>query len=253
MFKQLLLEEISGLEQQVATFRGYADQRHVTVLALRDERQRNREAATELAVLADTASSISQLISTELKDERERARALHRVRQRGHEDEGKALSKRHSVTAFSRCNRDDVPGTVVSLQDGEADECGSSAFSNGRSVSTPMLPASASPRRMIGGQQQDQDQPDDIFERAQDRVNLASIRKALAAARAELDRRSEIIKEEQQARIAVERRVEGVERAVKEAEERATAAEGGAARSRGRVSVLERNVEYLQSQQRGLR
>lgn len=56
---QLLLEEIRGLERQVTTFRGYADQRHVTVLALRDERQRNRELVAELASLGDVASILS--------------------------------------------------------------------------------------------------------------------------------------------------------------------------------------------------
>ena len=86
-----------------------------------------------------------------------------------------------------------------------------------------------------------------------EQASLEAIRKALADAAKELSRRRAAFEVERDARVAVQSRVKEADRLTRAAELRAEASEAAAAKVRGRVSVLERNVEYLQDEQRALR
>lgn len=226
----------------MVTFRGYADQRHVTVLALRDERQRNREVSTELHALADTSSAVSHLISagleTEERQQRNDAQEEPLGRSRGWGPGGPALVPSTPAYRYSHRNEnrapqdttipDDAPGAPAALRLSD----GVAAAGGGAAMSTAS---------------------EDQLQVAQERLCLESIRKALADARIELERRGKAMEEEREARKAAEGRVADADKAVLVAGERAVAAGVAAGRFKGRVSVLERNVDYLMSQQRGLR
>lgn len=241
----MLLEEISGLEQQVATFRGYADQRHVTVLALRDERHRNREVAAELAALADTASALSHLISQSVKDD-------HQQQQQGGvaviQDEDAAGSV---LTGAPELSPSPSP-TSRSVDEG-FDFCAQAPQAAAAAAAAqPHEPPPAAPAR--GGDdhyQQHQQEPSGQI--AEERLSFEAVRRALAEARAELGRKGRALLQETGRRRAVEGRVLHAEGLARAAGKRAEAAEAATVRASGRVSVLERNVEYLQTQQRALR
>lgn len=88
---------------------------------------------------------------------------------------------------------------------------------------------------------------------AEERLSFEAVRRALAEARAELGRKGCALRQETDRRRAVEGRVRQAEELARAAGKRAEAADAATARANGRVSVLERNVEYLQTQQRALR
>ncbi|CAN0203679.1 unnamed protein product, partial [Ectocarpus sp. 8 AP-2014] len=238
---KLLLEEISGLEQQVATFRGYADQRHVTVLALRDERHRSREVAAELAALGDTASALSHLIAEGLKGGD------------GKQCGGGGEEEEEEEGAHALAAAGESPPSMAWRSSGSGDL----DIARSRSPSAPRDELStAVSRDSGGGSGGDGGRPrqEQLTEQgADERLSLEAARRALAEARAELGRRGRALEREADRRREVEgeaRRAEGLVRA---AEERAVGAEAATARASGRVSVLDRNVEYQQTQLRALR
>lgn len=238
-----MLEEISGLEQQVATFRGYADQRHVTVLALRDERQRCREVAAEVSDLANVASTISALISQ--YRERERRDSSSRTEEGASPAQAEAcvnINSGYAVTATATYP-DAVAAAAATVSLDTATEGCVTAGTGAASALPP--PATAA-----GADEEERSREGEL---AEERRALETIRSALMGARAELERRGWALEEERAARRAVEGRVEDAEKAVLDARETASRAEATAGRARGRVSVLERNVEFLRGQQRGLR
>lgn len=244
---QLLLEEISGLEQQVATFRGYADQRHVTVLALRDERHRNREVAAELAALADTASALSHLISQSVKDgqqqEQQQQRGLAVV-----EEVDAAQHQHHRAAWVDAAAEEDLSTRSKTAREDD--------FDYARPPPPPPPPsqpdayAQQQQPAVVDYHHHNQELSEQI---AEERLSFEAVRRALAEARAELGRKGRALRQETDRRQAVEGRVQRAEGAARAAEKRAEAAEAATARANGRVSVLERNVEYLQTQQRALR
>ncbi|CAN0430156.1 unnamed protein product [Ectocarpus sp. 12 AP-2014] len=235
---KLLLEEISGLEQQVATFRGYADQRHVTVLALRDERHRSREVAAELAALGDTASALSHLIAEGLKG--------------GDGKQGGGGGAEEEEGAHALAAAGELPPSMTWRSSGSWDL----DTARLRSPSAPQDESSTAVSRDSGGGGGDGGRPrqEQLTEQgADERLSFEAVRRALVEARAELGRRGRALEREADMRRKVEgeaRRAEGLVRA---AEERAVGAEAVTARVSGRVSVLERSVEYLQTQLRALR
>lgn len=243
-FFQLLLEEITGLEQQVATFRGYADQRHVTVLALRDERHRNREVAAELAALGDTASALSHLISESVKGEQQRTQrgdgVVSVVDAQGDAADRTQQQQQQQLVEASAEVQAASSASQVSM--GSVDDDG-----------FDLLAAPASASRNDGGGDDDDDGHHEGRQRAEERVSFEAVRRVLAEARAELCRKERALVRETERRQAVERRLARAEGLALTAGERATSAEAATARASGRVSVLERNVEYLQTQQRALR
>lgn len=256
IFFQLLLEEINGLEQQVATFRGYADQRHVTVLALRDERHRNREVAAELAALGDTASALSHLISESVKADNAQHRVQHCVGGGGgggvsvvdvREDAHRTHQQPHLAGGFAEAGAASASGTGRSVVD-------NASFG----VLTAPAPAlrdgdSDGNGNGSGGDDDDDDDRHQRRQRAEERVSFEAVRRALAEARAELGRKGRALVQETERRQAVERRLARAEGLASSAGERAASAEAATARASGRVSVLERNVEYLQARQGALR
>ncbi|CAN0053615.1 unnamed protein product, partial [Hapterophycus canaliculatus] len=262
---QLLLDEINGLERQVATFRGYADQRHVTVLALRDERERSREVAAELATLGDTASALSHLISDSLKGDRRRgqgqgaAAAGAGAGAGGMAAFGEAggVAGEHGFDAAAEARGE---GTSSSTLPSEATTAAVAAEAAERP--RPSEAAAAGAARDGGGGDNDDDDDKQVNKNdhkelsqqvAEERASLAAVRTALAEARAEILRRGRALQEETERRRAVEGTVQRAQGLAREAEERAEAAEETTARWSGRVSVLERNVQYLQTQQHTLR
>ncbi|CAB1114639.1 unnamed protein product [Ectocarpus sp. CCAP 1310/34] len=233
---KLLLDEISGLEQQVATFRGYAEQRHVTVLALRDERHRSREVAAELAALGDTASALSHLIAEGLK-------GGDGKQGDGEEEEEGA----HELAAAG-----ELPPSMAWRSSGSWDL----DTARLRSPSAPQDESSTSVSRDSGGGGGDGGRPrqEQLTEQGADEwLSFEAIRRALAEARAELGRRERALEREADRRREVEEEARRAEGLVRAAEERAVGAEAVTARVSGRVSVLERSVEYLQTQLRALR
>lgn len=247
---QLLLEEINGLEQQVATFRGYADQRHVTVLALRDERHRNGEVAAELAALADTASALSHLISQSVKDDQQ---------QQKQEPGGTALAEeahdaqRQPWQLQQRfAELIDAPEVSPSLPSREARETDFDWAPRAAALQSHERrpPPPAATARAGDGDRHSQELCE---QRAEERLSFEAVRRALAEARSELGRKSRALRQETGRRRAAEGRVRHAEGLARAAGNRAEAAEAATARANGRVNVLERNVEYLQAQQRALR
>lgn len=261
-FFQLLLEEINGLEQQVATFRGYADQRHVTVLALRDERHRNREVAAELAALGDTASALSHLISESVKSDNEQ----HRTPNCGGGGGGGGVGEREDTYCTQQQQQQQF---AEGLAEAGAGAAGAYSSRPSRSVVdgdafgllTASAPAPApAPASRDGdsdsggsGGGDDDDDRHQRRQRAEERASFEAVRRALAEARAELGRKGQALLRETERRHAVERRLARAEGLASSAGERAASAEAATARASGRVSVLERNVEYLQTQQGALR
>lgn len=296
----------------MATFRGYADQRHVAVLALRDERQRNREVATDLRTLGESASGISVLISAGLKHQDQgRSSSSSSSGARPADCDSSASDSRDGVAATGRGAILDTAGDAGLLvpppcrsnfSAAAAASCASGSLRNipgGRTINNIDTTAAAEEEetaeelRVAAGTQaaavreeappvllpqaaengdacsssaavvnRNHDAPSaeeggahrDLFsEVAEERRSIEAIRGALADARAELDRRAEALKVERDAKRLVEGRVRDAEGVARAAEERAAAAEAAGTRWKGRVSVLERNVDYLQSQQRGLR
>ena len=276
---QLLLSEISGLEQQVATFRGYADQRHVTVLALRDERQRNREIAAELSSHADAASAVSHMVTAG-------RRARRRSGSDKHDDEGSddeeddACRLTGSSIQLEGISREeslatDAPVAAAAAAAAEAlARAGTAGALSGGTPSSPRGATVTAAERLAGAAASQKlsssESARDCDERGEggknavaaeaaggggegERASLETIRKALADAANELSRRGAAFEVERDARVAVQSRVKEADRLTRAAELRAEASEAAAAKVRGRVSVLERNVEYLQGQQRALR
>lgn len=241
---QLLLEEISGLEQQVATFRGYADQRHVTVLALRDERHRSREVAAELAALGDTASALSHLIAEGLKGSD--GKQVGGGEEQEEEEGARALLAAGELP----------PSTAWRSSGGSGDLDAARSRSPSAPQDDSSLSSTAVSRDSGGSSGGDGGlhRQEQLTEQgADERLSFEAVRRALAEARAELGRRGRALEREAGRRREVEgeaRRAEGLVRA---AEERAVSAEAATARASGRVSVLERTVDYLQTQQRALR
>lgn len=218
----------------MATFRGYADQRHVTVLALRDERHRNQEVAAELAEVADTASALSHFISQSLKDDQH-----HQHQRRGREG---ATAAEEDFCAGQRVGS---PEASPSLPGGDEDR-----FDPAQS---PAAVGHESAAHTDGRQQLQQQQEELAAHIADERMSFEAVRRALADARAELGRKARALQREIGRRQAAEGRVLQAEVQARAAGKRAHAAEAAAARANGRVSVLERNVEYLKTQQRALR
>eukprot|EP00903_Cladosiphon_okamuranus_P006355 g6225.t1 len=234
---KLLLEEINGLEQQVATFRGYADQRHVTVLALRDERHRSREIAAELATLADTASALSDLISQSVKEDQQHQNQDQLQQQREQQQQG-------CMAAAEEADAAQQPASPASgSRNSDFD------FAQ-RPPPPPPAAAAAAARDADDHQNQNQELPEQI---AGERLSFEAIGTALAEARAELGRKGRALRQETDRRREVEARIRRAEELARAAEKRAETAEAATARANGRVSVLERSVEYLQQQQRALR
>lgn len=235
----------------MATFRGYADQRHVTVLALRDERHRNREVSAELHALADTASAVSHLlISAGLKPEEERQRqnsAQEEEELLGSDDNGWGRPTRNAGSSSTSSSRH---GDVRAAQDTYASD---DARGGGEGGGAQAARQASSVSDTAGGGAAASAASEDQLQAAQERMCVEAIRRALAEARIELERRGRVVEEEREARRAVEGRVAVSDRAVLVAEERAAAAEVAAAKCKGRVSVLESNVDYLKRQQRSLR
>lgn len=269
---QLLLEEISGLEQQVATFRGYADQRHVTVLALRDERQRSREIVSELVTLGDTAAAISHLVSTGVYTHEQKHQRQQQPQHQQHprcesrpaggdaaassslgstnskKTSGSSLFSGHGVGA-GQAQRTFVASATSSEMLMASPSGTLSASGHGERI-TKISPGAGTPAAQHNN---------NIYQGPEEEVpegekhSLKAIRKALSDALAELDRRGEALKAERGAKSEVEGRIREAENVARAAEERGLAAEANVGKLKGRISVLERNVEYLQSQERGLR
>lgn len=306
------------------TFRGYADQRHVTVLVLRDERQRNRDLIMELHALRDEAEALSQYIKASGGSSANRAshsqqETLHfdRLQDAGSRDEegdigmmkdgagGHQLStlsfpqsspslapspRRESsassfpvayglLSPFSATGNDaigdgaragvdidhhgnryttntrhfdiDDAATVstMSASEGESSRHGLSTTTAAAAV--PFLPSSLPNKNHDNVN--DDDDAKSACEQDESAVSFEALRAALTCARVELERRDLLMRREGEARRMVEGRVNAAVEAARIAEERTKAAEAAAARAKGRVSVLERNVEYLQMQQQGLR
>lgn len=243
---QLLLEEIRGLERQVATFRGYADQRHVTVLALRNERHRNRELVSELAHLGDLASELSAHL-----EQMKKATVASDV----DGDEGLASRDLADGSASPSIPSPGTPATasatlVVTAQ-GDAATARDSSDRDGGDPAGASSGSQDSQASVPGGPGNVRNSEDSS--RENEEASILSIRQALDDARKELGRLGTVMREEVEARNIVEGKVRAARVAARAAEERATGAEVSAARARGRVSVLERNVEYLQRQQEVLR
>lgn len=224
----------------MATFRGYADQRHVTVLALRDERQRCREVASDVSDLANVASTISALISQ--YREREKRDSNARTEEGASSSQAEAcVNTKPGCAVISTSFPDAVATTVAATVSPGTTSKGCVTAGTGAASSLPS-PAGA-----------DEEERSREGELAEERRALETIRSALMEARAELERRGRALEEERAARRAVEGLVEDAEKAVMDARETASKAEAAAGRARGRVSVLERNVEFMRGQQRGLR
>lgn len=271
----------------MATFRGYADQRHVTVLALRDERQRNREIAAELSSHAQAASAVSHMVTAGRRARRLTGNNNHDSDDDDNHDEEEdgarrlltnnraplegSLGRRSSAglgdaapitppaaaavaEAVSRTRTGDaLPGgkkassprgatVTVPEQLGEGGAAGSQRSATAREREEHLKEAKTTTEAVAGGGAGDGEQ-----------ASLEAIRKALAEAAEELSRRRAAFEVEREARVAVQLRVKEADRLTRAAELRAEASEGNAERVRGRVSVLERNVDYLQGQQRALR
>ncbi|CBN79117.1 conserved unknown protein [Ectocarpus siliculosus] len=240
---KLLLEEISGLEQQVATFRGYADQRHVTVLALRDERHRSREVAAELAALGDTASALSHLIAEGLKGGD------------GKQSGGGGGEEEEEEGAHALAAAGESPPSMAWRSSGSGDL----DTARSRSPSAPRDELSTAVSRDSGGGgggggDGGRPRQEQLTEQgADERLSLEAVRRALGEARAELGRRGRALEREADRRREVEGEARLAERLVRAAEERAVGAEAATARASGRVSVLDRSMEYLKTQLRALR
>lgn len=254
---QLLLDEIRGLERQVATFRGYADQRHVTVLALRDERHRSRELVSELATLAHVASTLSNEI-----EKCRKADSVTLVMAENDSVDGSTTGSGNLAAGdesgpLQALSSLATPATAASTQEVTARLCmtsgkqaavGNACQSPGRQNEDTSAPASSPPEASTAA-------PSAVgAENSGDEIRaFEAIRKVLTEAQTELDRLGTKLQEEKKARNSAESQIKGAHDAALVAEERAARAEGMAAKARGRVSVLERNVEYLQHQQDGLR
>lgn len=273
---QLLLAEISGLEQQVATFRGYADQRHVTVLALRDERQRNREIAAELSTQADAASAVSHMITAGRRARRQLGDTIvdNDDRQNNHQedDDARRLSD-SSVPAEDLAGQTipaeaavtGIPQPPVAVAEVAARKGAGEALPDVGTPGSPRAtitvaeklegPASVSQKLPSSASAREREEQMEAVAGGggREQASLETIRKALAEAAAELSRRGAAFQVERDARVAVQSRVGEADRLTRAAELRAEASEAATVKVRGRVSVLERNVEYLQGQQRALR
>lgn len=224
----------------MATFRGYADQRHVTVLALRDERQRSREVAAELATLGDTASALSHLIAESLKGDHQQRQGTGDA---GAADDGMA-------TAFVAGEH----GLDYSAEEPQQGQDSSTlAVVQAGKRPRPSETARNDDEHNDDGQISHSDHKELSQQVAEERASLEAVGRALVEARAEIVRRGAALQQETERRRAVEGTVQGAEARARSAEERASKAEAAEARARGRVSVLESNVDYLQTQLRTLR
>lgn len=229
------------MEQQVATFRGYADQRHVTVLALRDERQRCREVASEVSDLANVASTISTLIS-QYRGREKRDSSLRFEEGASHSQAEALVNTKSGSAVISTASYPDAVATTASATVSH-DTIRKGCVTAGTGTACSLTPAAGA----------DEEERSREGELAEERRALETIRSALIEARAELERRGRALEEERAERRAVEGLVENAEKGVLDAREMASKAEAAAGKARGRVSVLERNVEFLRGQQRGLR
>lgn len=279
----------------MAMFRGYADQRHVTVLALRDERQRNRDLCSEIHALGETACALSHHIKGNCKDvdysdnEGASPRSAETTLARGDAYEAqdlgargtRLLSQTHTARVGATDDRDTSFLTLLSTPDSVPMTLASATASFGGSLAaaamvggvrdgfenkthcdeteTVSTAASCSKGDNEHGTLSTTSHEDNSETAAgstseqEEVASLEALRQALADARAELDRRGNQLRQEEKARRAVERRAQQAEDAAQAAGERARVSEAVTARARGRVSVLERNVEYLQWQQQRLR
>lgn len=263
----------------MATFRGYADQRHVTVLALRDERQRNREIAAELSSHADAASAVSHMVSAGRRARRRSGNIEHDDEGIDEEEEDDAcrLTSSTPLEGFSggQSLAADIPvAPAAAAAEAVALTGRGDALSGGKPSSPRGATVTAAER--LAGVTASQKSPSSASasEREEhgvsaknavaveaaaggggegEQASLEAIGKALAEAAKELSRRGAAFEVERDARVAVQTRVKEADRLTRAAELRAEASEAAAAKVRGRVSVLERNVEYLQGQQRVLR
>lgn len=253
----------------------------MTVLALRDERQRNRDMLANIHSLGDTAVALSQYIEDSIRNNRKEEvlrsqeslrpdeglaaqesdqedRTLGTVKGRGTEEEGDVLpfSLPHLQDAASStfpssgcgyakmgydCD-DSMTVSTASISEAGGSHHGPSTNSMPHKNSDGAARTPSSATETCSSDQQENET-----------ASFKAMQIALAQARAELDHRGAAFRREEEARRAVEARVKAAEDAARAGETRARAAEAIAAKASGRVSVLERNVDYLQTQQQRLR
>lgn len=220
------------------------------MLALRDERHRSRELSLELAALGDMASALSGYIG-EVKSRyfpwEDATNCAANTGSRGKTD---------WVESPATSSPDALPTACVTraatVRPNGATAEQATTFPGEPNTRPSALPPSEAPETSTvttADSELNSDEPT----RERERRSLEAMRRALAEARREIDFMGMKLLEAHEAQKLAEIKLGAVQNAARVAEQRSAVAEEAASKARGRTEVLERNVEYLQWQQDGLR
>lgn len=220
------------------------------MLALRDERHRSRELSSELAALRDMASAVSGYIGEVKNRYFPWEGATNCAASTG------SHGKTDSVESPATSSPDALPTVYVTraatVRPNGATAEQATTFPGEPNAGPSALPTSETPETSTVTTT-DSELNLDESTRERERRSLEAIRQALAEARREIDFMGMKLLEAHEAKKVSESKLAAVQNAARAAEQRSAAAEEAASKARGRTEVLERNVEYLQWQQDGLR